>query len=385
VGIDSLLNPVDLGGALQLRNRVVMLGMTRARAEIDGTPNELMVEYYAQRAEAGLIISESCAVAPTGRCFMNSPGMYTAEHAIGWRRVVDAVHAKGGKIILQINHVGRANNLQYLPRPIPPVAPSAIRIPRFSRNISINIPRVTPFEVPTALTTDEVGLVVKDFARATDLAVWAGFDGVEIHADSGYLIHQFLSTNVNQRTDKYGGSPRNRARFALEVFDAVTAVNGANYVSIKLTPGSPISDIIEDDIDEKYDYLISALNERDDFAFVHFYFADILTSNIYQRLTKLHRGRTLSEGSLTVADYCQLVDSGITDLIGFARSFIGNPDLVHRLREGYPLSGSDPETIYSPTAEGYTDYPFWDPRDPAGSVVHVGKDDQNALLRKQVV
>ncbi len=227
-----LFKPLCLPGGLEIKNRIAMLPMTRVRADIDGTPNALMVEYYAQRVDAGLIITEACAVSQAGRCFLNGPGMFTTEHALGWRKVVDAVHEKGSKIILQIYHVGRANNLSYLNRPIQPVSPSAIRIPRDSRKITINIPRITPYEMPRALETEEVPLIADEFARATKLAAFAGFDGVTIHADSGYLIHQFLSTNVNQRTDRYGGSAENRARFALEVLDKVIAVNGPEYVSI---------------------------------------------------------------------------------------------------------------------------------------------------------
>ena len=219
--LQQLFEPIELSPKLTLRNRMAMLAMTRTRAEVDGTPSDLMVEYYRQRSGAGLIITESTLVSEVGRGFLFAPGMYTTEHARAWRRVVDAVHAEGGKIILQLNHVGRANNLQHRPLIHAPVAPSAIRIPSSSRKITINIGRITPYDMPRALETDEVPLIVDEFRRSAQLALFAGFDGVQVHADSGYLIHQFLSTNVNQRTDRYGGSPQNRARFALEVLDAV--------------------------------------------------------------------------------------------------------------------------------------------------------------------
>lgn len=380
-----LFEQIELPGGLLLRNRIAMLAMTRTRAEIDGTPNDLMVEYYAQRAdETGLIITESTVVSPVGRGFLNGPGMYTTEHALGWRNVVDAVHAKGAKIILQINHVGRANNLQYLQRTIPPVAPSAIRIPRDSRKITINIPRITPYEIPRALETEEVPLVAAEFAHAARLAVFAGFDGVQVHADSGYLIHQFLSTNANQRTDRYGGSPENRARFALEVLDAVIAINGPEYVSIKLTPGFEVHEIEEDDIDEKYNFIIGELNERQNLSFLHLYFGDLATSKVFRNIRERFKGMILGEGSLPPEDYVAMIRDGMMDLTGFARPFIANPDYPLRLRENLPLSRTDPETIYSLGATGYTDYPIWNPEEPENSVVGLdGPEDVNPLLKPE--
>ncbi len=385
-GLDPLCEPLRLPGGTVLRNRIAMLAMTRTRAEVDGTPTPLMADYYAQRArEVGLIITESTVVSPVGRGFINGPGMYTTEHALGWRQVVQAVHAEGAKIVLQINHVGRANNLQYLPRAIPPVAPSAIRIPRDSRKITINIPRVTPYEIPRAIETEEAPLIAAEFARAARLAMFAGFDGVQVHADSGYLIHQFLSTNANQRTDRYGGSPENRARFALEVLDAVIAVNGPQYVSIKLTPGFQVHEIEEDDIDEKYGFLIDQLNRREGLSFLHLYFGDLDTSDVFRALRKRFEGLVLAEGSLPPDAYARMIGEGLLDFTGFARPFIANPDYLTRLRAGLPLSNTDPETVYSPGPAGYTDYPFWNPDDPAGSVVHADAAEDKHVMLKQAV
>ena len=378
--LEPLFKPLTMGD-LRLPNRVVMLPMTRVRAESDGTPNSLMVDYYAQRAGAGLIITEATAVSTAGRCFVHSPAMITTDHALAWRKVTDAVHARGGRVILQIYHVGRCNNLQYLPRPITPVAPSAIRIPRNSRKITINIPRITPYEMPRALETEEVPLIVQEFERATRLAVFAGFDGVQIHADSGYLIHQFLSTNVNRRSDRYGGSPDNRARFALEILDRVIEVNGPGYVSIKFTPGFEVHDIEEDDIPEKYGYLIDELNKRTGLAFLHLYFSDLATSETFRSLRNRFNGRLLAEGSLKAMAYADLVETGSADIIGFARAFISNPDLVERLRRGWPISQPDMNTTYSLGAEGYTDYPNWNAANPGASVmVPKAHDDDDALL-----
>ena len=379
-----LYRPLTLPGGLQLPNRIVMLPMTRVRAEVDGTPNELMAQHFVQRASAGLMITDSTPVSPTGRGFMNAPAMFTTEHALGWRRVTDVVHENGGRIFLQMNHVGRANNLQFLPRPVPPVAPSAIRIPRNSRLITINIPRVTPYEMPRALETEEVPLIADEFARAARLAVFAGFDGVQVHADSGYLIHQFLSTNVNKRGDRYGGSPQNRARFALEVLDRVIDVKGPEFVAIKLTPGFPVHNIEEDDIPEKYGYLIDELNKRAGLSFLHLYFGDLATSQVFRELRKAFRGAVLAEGSLRAVDYAAMVAERRTDFIGFARAYISNPDLVERLANGWPIAQPDMNTTYTLGPTGYVDYPAWDPSDPdaASRLESTDHDDADALLLK---
>jgi N-ethylmaleimide reductase len=379
-----LFEAASFPGGLELKNRIAMLAMTRTRAEVDGTPNDLMVEHYRQRASAGLIITESTVVSEVGRGYLHGPGMYTTEHALGWRKVVQAVHGEGGKIILQINHVGRVNNLQHRPRILSPVAPSAIRIPRNSRKITINIGRVTPYDMPRALETEEVPLIVDEFRRATLLAAFAGFDGVQVHADSGYLIHQFLSTNANHRTDRYGGSAQNRARFALEVLDAVISVKGSQYVALKLTPGFDVHEIQEEDIAEKYGYLVDKLNRRQPLMFLHFYFNDLETSETFRTLRRQYRGAVLAEGSLKPQHYGALMQEGLIQLTGFGRAFIANPDYIRRLRQGLTLSRADPETIYGLGAQGYTDYPAWDPSDPAASVVGVGRPlDTNELLKTE--
>jgi len=383
--LGPLFRPITLPGGLELRNRIAMLAMTRTRAAADGTPTDLMVEHYGQRAdEAGLLYTDSTTVSEVGRGYINGPGMYTTEHARAWRKVVDAVHAKGAKIILQINHVGRVNNLQHLRVPVPPVSASAIRIPRDSRKITINIPRVTPYDAPRALETEEVPLIAAEFAQATRLARFAGFDGVQIHADSGYLIHQFLSTNVNRRNDRYGGSPRNRARFALEVLDAAIEVAGPEFVSIKLTPGFQVHDIEEDDIGEKYGFILDELNRRRGLAMLHVYFGDLATSKVYRMMRERFGGLMLAEGSLPALDYARMITDGALDLTGFARPFIANPDYVRRLREGLPLSHTDPETIYSLGPQGYNDYPAWNDEDPEGSVVGLDKpEDKHVMLQAE--
>jgi N-ethylmaleimide reductase len=383
--LPELFEPIHLSPSLTLRNRIAMLAMTRTRAEVDGTPSDLMVEYYRQRASAGLIITESTLVSEVGRGFLFAPGMFTTEHALGWRRVVDAVHGEGGKIILQLNHVGRANNLQHRPRVLSPVGPSAIRIPRNSRKITINIGRMTPYDVPRALETEEVPLIVDEFRRAARLAVFAGFDGVQVHADSGYLIHQFLSTNANIRTDRYGGSPQNRARFALEVLDAVSSVNGPEYVSIKLTPGFQVHEIEENDIVEKYRYVIDELNRRMPLMFLHLYFDDLETSEVFRDLRNRFQGKVLAEGSLKPERYAQMLREGLLDFTGVGRPFIANPDYPYRVLNGLPQSRADADTIYGLGSGGYIDYPKWNPADPDGSVVGLDRAVPiNALLKAEV-
>lgn len=352
----DLFAPFNLGGGRLLPNRTVMVGMTRTRAESDGTPTALMAEYYAQRADAGLIITESTSVSAVGRSFLTGPGMYTTEHAIAWKAVVDAVHARGGRIILQINHVGRVNNLQFLARPVQPVAPSAIAVPDTSRQIVINIPRVTPYVEPRALETEEVPLIAAEFAHATRLAVFAGFDGVEIHADSGYLIHQFLSTNANTRGDRYGGSVENRARMALEVLDAVIAVNGPEYVGMKLTPGWTNNEIEEADAEATYRYLLGEIAKRGDLMFLHFYFPDLVDSALFRTLRPLTTRPVLVDGSLTPQQYAGMIASGEADLAGFGRAYIANPDLPARLETGSDLTDVDYSKLYLGGAEGYTTY-----------------------------
>lgn len=378
-----LFDPITLPGGLKLKNRICMPGLTRCRAYIDGTPNEMMVDYYSQRADAGLIITESCPVSAQGRTFMFSPGMYTTEHALAWRKVTEAVHEKGGRIVLQINHTGRATNLQFLPRPVPPLAPSAIRIPRNSRKITLNAPRVTPYEIPRAIETEEVALIVDEFRRATMMADFAGFDAVQVHADSGYLIHQFLSSNVNQRTDRYGGSIENRARFLMEIMDACIDVKGPEFVAVKLTPGYDVHEIEEHDSMELYQYVIGELNKRGDLSFLQLYMQDMLESDVYTMIREKFSGLILAEASLKASTYAEMIRDNLCDMISFGRAYISNPDLATRLRIGAPLSQPDYMTFYSQDAEGYTDYPFWDAEDPENSVVEFYEeyDDGNRMQK----
>lgn len=354
--VAPLLQPLRLSSGLELSNRVVMLPMTRNRANIDGTANELMRTYYAQRASAGLIIAESTSISPHARGYFGAPGIYNKAQTQSWAAITDAVHTRGGRILLQINHYGRCSSRFMLPDGALPVAPSGVGISRKSRLVTIACPRVTPYDKPRALDTAEVEALVQDFRRATQRAFTAGFDGVEIHGDSGYLIQQFLSSNVNRRTDRYGGSIENRARFLLEVVEAAASVRSSAYVAVKLTPGWNLHEIEEEQTQELYAHIADRLNAIDP-AFVHIFDATGLDSDLYSSFRQRFQGLMLAEANLTVESSAQAIAAGKADMAGFGRSFISNPDLPQRIARGTPLTKPDAETFYTPGAEGYTDYP----------------------------
>ncbi|MGI9295280.1 MAG: alkene reductase [Pseudomonadales bacterium] len=353
----ALMEPVSLPGGLKVPNRIVMAPMTRNRADLNGNPNELMATYYAQRAGAGLIISESTVVSPFGIGYLGAPGHYNGDQTLAWRKVTDAVHEKGGHIFQQLNHYGRCSSRFMLPGGVIPIAPSAVSIHRKSRAVTIASPRVTPYDTPRAMETHEAELVVQDFRSATVRAAAAGFDGVEIHADSGYLIHQFLSSNVNQRIDKYGGSVENRARFVLDVVDACVSVRGDGFVSVKLTPGWGFHDIEEKDAPALYAHVIEQLN-RFELTFLHLFDSDRLQGELFRQVREQYDGIVLAEGSLSVDESAAAIKSGLCDMSAFGRLYISNPDLAQRIASGASLTPFDADTFYTPGAEGYIDYPI---------------------------
>jgi len=333
-----------------------MAPMTRVRAHSDGTPSDLMAEYYAQRASAGLIIAESTAISAYGVGYFGAPGMYADSHVSGWRKVTEAVHRKGGRIFLQLNHYGRCSSHFMLPGGAQPVSASNVMISRKSRLVTVACPRVTPYDAPRALDTAEVELVVEDFRQATRRAALAGFDGVEIHADSGYLIHQFLSSNVNQRQDKYGGSIPNRAQFLLEILDAAATVRGPEYVGVKLTPGFAFHEIEEDGAEELYAYIAQQLNQRE-LCFVHMFDGEGLDTELFSLFRSRYQGVVIAEASLDMDQASQACEAETAEMMAFGRLYISNPDLVRRIAMGAELAPYDPETFYTQGAQGYTDYP----------------------------
>jgi N-ethylmaleimide reductase len=356
----DLFRPFRLG-PLELANRVVMAPLTRSRAGRDGVPGRLNAEYYAQRASAGLIISEATNISEQAKGYAFTPGIYTEEQVAGWRLVTDAVHAKGGHIFCQLWHVGRISHPDLQPDGELPVAPSAIRPEGQAFTESGFKPHVTP----RALDTDEIPGIVRDYAHAADYARRAGFDGVEIHAANCYLLEQFIRDSTNKRTDRYGGPVANRIRIVLEVAAAVTAAwGGGARVGIRLSPLTPQPGDTPLDRDPMgtYGTLVERLNR---FGLVYLHCIEGATQGSreempgfsFQRLRRMFRGLYMANNGYTRALALKARREELADLICFGRPFIGNPDLVERLRVGAPLVEAPKETWYGGGAHGYTDYP----------------------------
>jgi N-ethylmaleimide reductase len=355
----DLFSPIDLG-PYRLANRVVMAPLTRSRAQAADVPNPLAPTYYAQRASAGLIISEATQISQQGKGYAWTPGIYSAEQVAGWRKVTDAVHAKDGRIFLQLWHVGRISHPSLQPDGVLPVAPSAIR----PEGQAFTETGFQPFVAPRALETDEIPEIVEDYRRAARNALDAGFDGVEIHGANGYLIDQFLRDTSNKRTDRYGGSRENRARFLLEVAEAVVAVWGGERVGIRFSPLTPAAGLGPDSTAEAtYSYAVERLGALG-LAYIHIIEGvtqgprEVANGFDPQILRRLFKGRYIANNGYDRALALDAVRQGRADLIAFGRPFISNPDLVERLRRGAPLTEPTRETFYGGGAEGYTDYPF---------------------------
>jgi N-ethylmaleimide reductase len=359
-GID-LFEPVHLGAYL-LANRIVMAPLTRSRASEDGIPTPLMAEYYAQRASAGLIITEGTNISPQGRGYAFTPGIYSPAQVEAWQRVTEAVHVKGGRVFVQLWHVGRISHPSLQPHGALPVAPSAIR------------PQATCFTAtgfqscltPRALETEEIPEIAEQYRRAAHNALAAGFDGVEIHAANGYLIEQFLRDSTNKRVDTYGGSLENRARLLLDVTKAVVNACGPGHVGIRLSPVSPVNDIGPDeDPQTTYSYVVERLNGFD-LAYLHV--IEGVTQGPravpggfgfdLQILRRTYKGLYIGNNGYDLELALEARRHNLADLIAFGRLYIANPDLVERLRAGAPLNVPDRSTFFGGGAHGYTDYPF---------------------------
>ena len=359
----KLLTPVTVG-AVKLRNRVVMAPLTRSRAGQPGDiPIELNVEYYAQRATAGLIVSEGTQVSQQGQGYAWTPGMYTDEQEAGWKKVVDAVHAKGGRISAQLWHVGRVSHPLLQKDGGQPVAPSAI-MAATTKCFPVQADgsaAFLPCGQPRALKTEELPGIVAQYRQAAERAQRAGFDFVEIHAANGYLLQQFLATNTNQRTDQYGGSLENRARLVLEVLDAVIAVIGAGHVGMRLSPHFMFNDINDAEAEAITLYLARELSQRKG-AYLHiaepgWVGGPALTEDFRRQLRAAFSGALIFCGEQSVESGEKMLAQGLADAIGFGRPFIANPDLVERMRRGADWNVPDRATFYGGGAEGYTDYP----------------------------
>ena len=352
----TLFEPYALG-AIQVSNRIVMAPLTRNRAGAGFVPGDLSVEYYAQRASAGVIITEASQISQQGQGYQDTPGIYTQAQIDGWRKVTAAVHGKGGRIILQLWHVGRISHVDLQPNGGQPVAPSAIRA---STKTFVNNAFVEVSE-PRALEIDELPGIVNDFRQAAANAIKAGFDGVEVHGANGYLLEQFAKDGANVRTDAYGGSVENRARLLLEVTAAVAQEIGAGRTGIRISPVSPANGISCSDPQAQYDYIVDQLDALG-IAYIHVVegatggprdVAPFDYGSLRRRFSKTYianNGYNLELAASHLAD-------GKADLIAFGRPFIANPDLVERLQSNAPLADINPATLYGGGAEGYTDYP----------------------------
>ncbi|MFI1462961.1 alkene reductase [Nocardia carnea] len=352
-----LFTPARLG-ELELSHRLVMAPLTRNRAAADGTPTGLMATYYAQRATAGLIIAEAATPNPVGQTYPNIPGIHRAEHVAGWRQVTEAVQHGGGRMFLQLQHGGRVGHPDN--SGLIPVAPSPIALPE-----TIHTPNGRrEAVVPEELTIDEIQRTVADFAAAARNAVAAGFAGVEVHSANGYLLHQFLASNTNRRTDAYGGTVANRIRFTVEVVEAVAAAIGAHRVGLRISPANPVNGIEEDDTADLYPALATVLADRG-LAYLHTVRSDP-ADPLLRRLRDSWPGTLIAnpansgdsrDPAAIVAEAEALLAAG-ADFIALGRAFLTTPDLVRRLRIGAPLNEiREGRLMYVGGAEGYIDYP----------------------------
>ncbi len=352
--MSDLFEPVRVQ-SWDLPNRLVMAPLTRNRAT--GTvPGDLAVEYYAQRASAGLIVTEGTQPSAVGQGYLDTPGIHTPEQVAGWRRVADAVHARGGRIVVQLMHAGRIAHPDNKGG-LESIAPSALAAP----GEMFTDDGMLPYPVPRALENDEIAGVVADFVHAARCAVEAGLDGVEVHAANGYLVHQFLAPGSNTRSDEYGGSPANRARFAIEVTRAVAEAIGPERVGIRISPAHNIQGATEedpDDVEATYAAVIEGI------APLGLAYLSVLAQprlDLVQRLRKEFGGVLVANdgfGEVTTRESAQaLLDADLTDLVAVGRLFLANPDLPARWQKGAELNEPNPDTFYGGGAEGYTDYP----------------------------
>jgi N-ethylmaleimide reductase len=354
----DLFSPARFG-AIDLSNRIVMSSLTRNRAGAGNVPTPLVAEYYRQRASAGLILTEASPVCAEGHGYPRTPGIHTPEQIAGWEQVTAAVHGAGGKIALQLWHVGRISHPDLQPGGAQPVAPSAIR----PAGQVFTGQGMKDYVTPRALELSEIPGVVASYAQAARNAMDAGFDGVEVHAGNGYLLDQFLRSSTNRRTDAYGGSKENRARLLMEVLEAVCKAVGSDRVGVRLTPSTPFNDISDAHPQETFDYVVDQLNP------LQLAFLDVLQGAggapreqwlpfDYDRLRSLYSGNLIRNNGYDFATAQEAVTSGAADAIAFGRLLLANPDLVERFRRGAPLNAPDYETFYAGEAHGYTDYPF---------------------------
>ncbi|MCZ4268018.1 alkene reductase [Rhodobacteraceae bacterium G21628-S1] len=353
--VSQNLFAATIAGALELTNRVVMAPLTRNRA--DDSTGEVLdrhAEYYAQRASAGLIITEGSQISAEAKGYIQTPGIHTAAQAAAWRKVTDAVHAKGGKIVIQLWHVGRITHDSLLPEGVKAVGPTdqAAEAQTFTHA------GFEPTATPEALTVAGIQRVIEDYVQAAKYAKEAGFDGVELHAANGYLLEQFLKDGVNTRSDAYGGSAENRARFLFEVLDALATVWEPGRIGVRLSPFASFNDVSDSDPVAHYTPVIERLNTYD-LAYLHLIEGDTggARDGDFETLRQLYTGTYMANNGYDRETALARTESGAVDLVAFGRPFISNPDLVARLKADAPLADGDQATFYGGGDKGFTDYP----------------------------
>jgi N-ethylmaleimide reductase len=352
----KLFEPYKLG-PITLPNRLVMAPLTRNRAVAGLVPGPLAIEYYGQRASAGLLITEASQVSRQGQGYQDTPGIYSKEQVAGWRKVTNRVHERGGRIFIQLWHVGRISHVDLQENHQAPVAPSAVRakVKTFVNGTFADVSE------PRALTLEEIPGIIESFRRATANALEAGFDGVEIHGANGYLLDQFAKDGTNKRTDAYGGSIENRAKLMLEVAKVVTAEAGSERTGIRISPVTPSNDVSDSNPQPLFDYIVDRLNALK-LVYIHLIEGstggprDIAPFD-YDSLRKRFKGAYVANNGYDFELATKVLEAGAADLIAFGKPFIANPDLVERLKHGAPLNAPDKATFYGGGAKGYTDYP----------------------------
>lgn len=374
MSIDALFTPLK-AGALSLKNRIVMAPLTRMRTEQPGNiPGDLNATYYAQRASAGLIVSEATQISPQGQGYPATPGIHSPAQIAGWQKVTSAVHEQGGQIVLQLWHVGRISHSSLQPNGGLPVAPSAIA--PAGKTFTAHWQQV-PYETPHALNVAEIDQIIADYRTAAENAKQAGFDGVEVHGANGYLLDQFLQDGSNHRDDLYGGSIENRARLLLAVTDQAIAVWGKDRVGVRLSPYGTFNSMSDSDPIALFTYVLAALSQRG-IAYVHLIEprssgaggGDAPVLNVPETaplFRKAFTGTLISAGGYQRDTAIDVVAKGLADAVAFGRYFIANPDLPHRLRINAALTPYDRKSFYGGDARGYTDYPFLEQQNATGT------------------
>jgi len=353
--MSDLFSPVKLG-SIAMSNRMVMAPLTRNRSSMEGVPQDINVTYYEQRASAGLIITEATPISPMGHGYPLLPGIYTDAQVAGWKTVTDAVHAKGGKIVIQLWHVGRISHPSLL-NGATPVAPSAVK----PAGKAFTFEGLVDYVEPRALDAAELPGIVADYVQASKNAIKAGFDGVEIHSANGYLLDQFLRDGTNQRTDSYGGSIENRARFLMDVTKAVVDAIGSDKVGLRLSPVNPFNDMKDSNPQALFHYVTEQLNQFN-LAYLHVVEGGIHGGGVadpfdFDAMRKLCKSHYMANLSYDKARGNAAIASGHADAVAYGVPFIANPDLVERFRQNAPLNEADSKSFYGGTEKGYTDYP----------------------------